>query len=103
MYYVVMILSLRAINKYVHYHIMLINAHDLFDHQLNTKLCIVSLYKIYFLKIHSNMIFIFFVLQRLKTHVIKKDVNPEWNEDLTLSITDPVVPFKLVKKFVFIY
>jgi hypothetical protein len=74
---------------------MLINAHNLFDDQLNRKLCIVSLYKIYFLKIHSNMIF-FFVLQRLKTHVIKKDVNPEWNEDLTLSITDPVLPFKLV-------
>jgi len=68
---------------------MLINAHNLFDDQLNRKLCIVSLYKIYF--------------QRLKTHVIKKDVNPEWNEDLTLSITDPVLPFKLVKKFVFIY
>ncbi|XP_027339966.1 protein C2-DOMAIN ABA-RELATED 4-like [Abrus precatorius] len=26
--------------------------------------------------------------QRLKTRVIKKDVNPEWNEDLTLSVTD---------------
>lgn len=30
--------------------------------------------------------------QKLKTRVIKKDVNPEWNEDLTLSITDPNVP-----------
>lgn len=27
--------------------------------------------------------------QKLKTRVIKKDVNPEWNEDLTLSVTDP--------------
>lgn len=27
--------------------------------------------------------------QKLKTRVIKKSVNPEWNEDLTLSITDP--------------
>nr|AFK33467.1 unknown [Lotus japonicus] len=27
--------------------------------------------------------------QKLKTRVIKKDVNPEWNEDLTLSVIDP--------------
>ncbi|KAL0788094.1 hypothetical protein Bca101_004340 [Brassica carinata] len=27
--------------------------------------------------------------QKLKTRVISKDVNPEWNEDLTLSVTDP--------------
>ncbi|WCJ42075.1 Calcium-dependent lipid-binding (CaLB domain) family protein [Euphorbia peplus] len=27
--------------------------------------------------------------QKLKTRVIKNDVNPEWNEDLTLSVTDP--------------
>ncbi|KAK3228286.1 hypothetical protein Dsin_008148 [Dipteronia sinensis] len=33
--------------------------------------------------------------QKLKTRVIKKDVNPEWNEDLTLSITDPDVPIML--------
>ncbi|KAH7549405.1 hypothetical protein ACOSP7_025829 [Xanthoceras sorbifolium] len=33
--------------------------------------------------------------QKLKTRVIKKDVNPEWNEDLTLSITDPNIPIKL--------
>ncbi|TYG91956.1 hypothetical protein ES288_A12G304800v1 [Gossypium darwinii] len=33
--------------------------------------------------------------QKLKTRVIKKDVNPEWNEDLTLSITDPSTPIKL--------
>ncbi|XP_021909644.1 protein C2-DOMAIN ABA-RELATED 4 [Carica papaya] len=33
--------------------------------------------------------------QKLKTRVIKKDVNPEWNEDLTLSITDPSIPIKL--------
>ncbi|XP_047149397.1 protein C2-DOMAIN ABA-RELATED 4 [Vigna umbellata] len=30
--------------------------------------------------------------QRLKTRVIKKDINPEWNEDLTLSVTDPSAP-----------
>ncbi|KAL8474689.1 hypothetical protein ACS0TY_030489 [Phlomoides rotata] len=27
--------------------------------------------------------------QRLKTRVIRKDINPEWNEDLTLSVSDP--------------
>ncbi|GFY95399.1 calcium-dependent lipid-binding (CaLB domain) family protein [Actinidia rufa] len=34
--------------------------------------------------------------QKLKTHVVRKDINPEWNEDLTLSISDPNVPIKLV-------
>ncbi|KAF8407627.1 hypothetical protein HHK36_006760 [Tetracentron sinense] len=33
--------------------------------------------------------------QRLKTNVIKKNVNPEWNEDLTLSIEDPNLPIML--------
>ncbi|KAE8662262.1 outer envelope protein 64 [Hibiscus syriacus] len=33
--------------------------------------------------------------QKLKTRVIKKDVNPEWNEDLTLSVMDPSVPIKM--------
>ncbi|CAI9780060.1 unnamed protein product [Fraxinus pennsylvanica] len=33
--------------------------------------------------------------QKLKTRVIKKDVNPEWNEDLTLSVADPNLPIKL--------
>ncbi|KAK8586656.1 hypothetical protein V6N13_010241 [Hibiscus sabdariffa] len=33
--------------------------------------------------------------QRLKTCMVKKDVNPEWNDDLTLSITDPNIPIKL--------
>ncbi|KAF3437179.1 hypothetical protein FNV43_RR19932 [Rhamnella rubrinervis] len=33
--------------------------------------------------------------QKLKTRVIKKDVNPEWNEDLTLSVLDPSLPVKL--------
>lgn len=33
--------------------------------------------------------------QKLKTRVVKKDVNPEWNEDLTLSISDPNLPIKL--------
>lgn len=34
--------------------------------------------------------------QKLKTRVVKNNVNPEWNEDLTLSISDPNVPIKLV-------
>ncbi|KAH7528571.1 hypothetical protein FEM48_Zijuj05G0086200 [Ziziphus jujuba var. spinosa] len=33
--------------------------------------------------------------QKLKTRVIKKDVNPEWNEDLTLSVVDSSLPVKL--------
>ncbi|GAB4860975.1 Protein C2-DOMAIN ABA-RELATED 4 [Ancistrocladus abbreviatus] len=33
--------------------------------------------------------------QRLKTRVIKKDCNPVWNEDLTLSVSDPTLPVKL--------
>lgn len=35
------------------------------------------------------------ILQRLKTRVIKKCVNPEWNEDLTLSVTEPDRPISL--------
>ncbi|XP_019446129.1 PREDICTED: protein C2-DOMAIN ABA-RELATED 4-like [Lupinus angustifolius] len=33
--------------------------------------------------------------QKLKTRMIKKNVNPEWNEDLTLSVTYPLSPFLL--------
>ncbi|KAL6646895.1 hypothetical protein ACP70R_015589 [Stipagrostis hirtigluma subsp. patula] len=33
--------------------------------------------------------------QKLKTRVIKKTTNPEWNEELTLSIEDPAVPIRL--------
>ncbi|KAF5961019.1 hypothetical protein HYC85_002228 [Camellia sinensis] len=33
--------------------------------------------------------------QKLKTRVVKKNVNPEWNDDLTLSIADPNLPIKL--------
>ncbi|XP_062223386.1 GTPase activating protein 1-like [Phragmites australis] len=33
--------------------------------------------------------------QKLKTRVIKKSTNPEWNEELTLSIEDPSVPVRL--------
>jgi len=34
--------------------------------------------------------------QKLRTKVIKKNTNPEWNEELTLSIEDPAHPVKLV-------
>ncbi|KAF8407626.1 hypothetical protein HHK36_006759 [Tetracentron sinense] len=34
-------------------------------------------------------------MQMLKTSVMKNNVNPEWNEDLTLSIEDPNLPIKL--------
>ncbi|CAA0841085.1 Calcium-dependent lipid-binding (CaLB domain) family protein [Striga hermonthica] len=33
--------------------------------------------------------------QKLKTRVVKNNVNPEWNEELTLSISDPHLPIKL--------
>ncbi|XP_052176667.1 protein C2-DOMAIN ABA-RELATED 4-like [Diospyros lotus] len=33
--------------------------------------------------------------QKLRTRVIDNDINPEWNEDLTLSISDPDIPIKL--------
>ncbi|XP_059624615.1 protein C2-DOMAIN ABA-RELATED 4-like isoform X3 [Cornus florida] len=34
--------------------------------------------------------------QKLKTRVVKKNLNPEWNEDLTLSVADSNLPIKLV-------
>ena len=34
--------------------------------------------------------------QKLKTRVMKCNINPEWNEDLTLSITDPKLPIEIV-------
>ncbi|XP_008789738.1 protein C2-DOMAIN ABA-RELATED 4-like [Phoenix dactylifera] len=33
--------------------------------------------------------------QKLKTSVKKKNVNPEWNEDLTLSVSDPTQTIRL--------
>ncbi|GAB2296960.1 hypothetical protein Dimus_031064 [Dionaea muscipula] len=33
--------------------------------------------------------------QKLKTRVIKNDCNPYWNDELTLTITDPSLPIKL--------
>ncbi|XP_078431603.1 GTPase activating protein 1-like [Wolffia australiana] len=33
--------------------------------------------------------------QRVKTKVIKRNLNPEWNEDLTLYVIDPSHPIKL--------
>ncbi|CAA6673182.1 unnamed protein product [Spirodela intermedia] len=37
-----------------------------------------------------------FSLQKLKTRVVKKNINPEWNDDLTLSVVDPAQAIKLV-------
>ncbi|KAK3409454.1 protein C2-DOMAIN ABA-RELATED 1 [Eucalyptus grandis] len=34
--------------------------------------------------------------QKLKSRVIKQNTNPEWNDDLTLSITDPGLPVKVL-------
>ncbi|KAJ7964501.1 Protein C2-DOMAIN ABA-RELATED like [Quillaja saponaria] len=33
--------------------------------------------------------------QKLKTRVVRNNINPEWNDDLTLSITDPHLPIQL--------
>ncbi|KAK1616688.1 hypothetical protein QYE76_022205 [Lolium multiflorum] len=33
--------------------------------------------------------------QKLKTRVVRKSVNPEWNDELTLSIEDPTLLIKL--------
>ncbi|WMV14832.1 hypothetical protein MTR67_008217 [Solanum verrucosum] len=33
--------------------------------------------------------------QKLMTRVVKKNANPEWNEDLTLCISEPILPIKL--------
>lgn len=38
----------------------------------------------------------FFLDAELRTRVIKKNLNPEWNENLTLSATDPILPVKIV-------
>lgn len=35
-------------------------------------------------------------MQKLKTRVIKQNTNPEWNDDLTLSITDPSLPVRVL-------
>ncbi|CAL9759170.1 unnamed protein product [Musa acuminata subsp. burmannicoides] len=36
--------------------------------------------------------------QKVKTGVKKKNVNPEWNEELTLSVSDHIQPIKLCAK-----
>lgn len=36
------------------------------------------------------------VSQKLKTKVIKQNTNPEWNDELTLSITDPGLPVQVL-------
>lgn len=38
-------------------------------------------------------------MQRLKSRVIKKNCNPEWNDELTLSISDLDTPITLVSNF----
>lgn len=35
-------------------------------------------------------------MQKLKTRVVKNDCNPEWNDELTLSIEDLNVPISLI-------
>ncbi|XP_073063831.1 protein C2-DOMAIN ABA-RELATED 4-like [Primulina eburnea] len=33
--------------------------------------------------------------QKLKTRVVQNNLNPEWNEELTLTITDSTIPIKV--------
>lgn len=39
--------------------------------------------------------YLYFVVQKLKTRVVRNNINPEWNDDLTLSILDASLPVKL--------
>ena len=39
---------------------------------------------------------VIYMVQKLKTRVVKNNCNPEWNDELTLSITDVNVPITLV-------
>jgi len=49
------------------------------------------------MRARANFDYFFFdIPQKLRTKVIKKNTNPEWNEELTLSIEDPAHPVKLV-------
>ena len=41
--------------------------------------------------------------QKLNTRVVKKNVNPEWNEDLTLSISDSTLPIQIVSVLIFFF
>lgn len=46
--------------------------------------------------IMSTLFIHLFMMQKLKTSVKKKTVNPEWNEELTLSVSDPTQTIRLV-------
>ncbi|XP_074558623.1 GTPase activating protein 1-like isoform X1 [Curcuma longa] len=41
--------------------------------------------------------------QKLKTRVIKRNTNPVWNEELTLSIEDPNLPVRLFSDSTLLY
>lgn len=47
------------------------------------------------------MFTIYILVQKLKTRVIKQNINPEWNDDLTLSIVDPKQTVLIVSILVF--
>lgn len=36
-----------------------------------------------------------FVMQKVKTRVVKRNLYPEWDEKLTLTVSDPNIPVKL--------
>jgi hypothetical protein len=45
---------------------------------------------------YTFICFSYLSVQKVKTSVIKKTVNPVWNEDLTLAVRDAATPIKLV-------
>lgn len=39
---------------------------------------------------------VYYLMQKLRTRIMERDVNPVWNEDLTIFVYDPDLPIKLV-------
>ncbi|MCO5551351.1 hypothetical protein L7F22_004852 [Adiantum nelumboides] len=48
-------------------------------------------------KVASTSFYVTFgvFMQEVKTKVIRNDLNPKWNEELTLAVPDPPLPLKL--------
>jgi hypothetical protein len=50
----------------------------------------LSLLILYFLAVHQ------LIMQKVKSSIKHHTINPEWNEELTLSITNMMLPVKIV-------
>ena len=46
----------------------------------------------------SQVLSFMICMQKLKTSVKKRSVNPIWHEELTLTVTNPSQPLKLVSE-----